>query len=59
MRGTRFYEPSDRGFEKKISAKLDYLRERDRLSPVRRVNGVLVPNDAGGPAPEGSGSGVS
>ena len=59
MRGTKFYEPSDRGFEKKISAKLDYLRERDRLSPVTRVNGVLVPNDAGGPAPEGSGSGVS
>ena len=48
MRGTRFYEPSDRGFEKKISAKLEYLRERDRLSPVRRENGVLVPNNEGG-----------
>ena len=44
MRGTKFYEPSDRGFEKKISAKLDYLRERDRLSPV---------------APGGSGDGAS
>jgi len=59
MRGTRFYEPSDRGFEKKISAKLEYLRERDRISPVRRVNGVLEPNDAGGEAPGGSGDGAS
>lgn len=59
MRGTKFYEPSDRGFEKKISAKLEYLRERDRISPVRRVNGVLVPNDAGGEAPGGSGDGAS
>ena len=33
--------------------------ERDRISPVRRVNGVLVPNDAGGEAPGGSGDGAS
>ncbi|AWL12007.1 ATPase WRNIP1 [Saliniradius amylolyticus] len=36
LKGTRFYEPSDRGLEKQISAKLDYLRQQDQHSKVKR-----------------------
>ncbi|MDP5072160.1 MAG: replication-associated recombination protein A [Congregibacter sp.] len=34
--GARFYEPVDRGLEGRIRARLDELRERDRLAPRRR-----------------------
>ncbi|EED32920.1 AAA ATPase, central domain protein [gamma proteobacterium NOR5-3] len=36
LHGLRFYEPSDRGLEGRIRARLDDLRERDRRSERRR-----------------------
>ena len=36
LQGESFYEPSDRGFEKQIRSKLDYLQELDLQSPNKR-----------------------
>lgn len=36
LQDTRFYHPSEYGLEAKIREKLDYLRERDEQSPVKR-----------------------
>ena len=36
MDGKQYYQPSDRGLEQKIKQKLDYLKERDAQSPVKR-----------------------
>ena len=36
LQNTRFYHPSEYGLEAKIREKLDYLRERDEQSPVKR-----------------------
>lgn len=36
MAGTRYYFPSDRGLEKQIGAKLDYLRSLDSTSAIKR-----------------------
>jgi len=36
LKDTRYYHPVDRGLEKKIAEKLQYLRERDKSSTMRR-----------------------
>jgi len=36
LRDTRYYHPVERGLEKKIAEKLQYLRERDKTSTMRR-----------------------
>ncbi|MCL4103919.1 UNVERIFIED_CONTAM: hypothetical protein GTU68_034781 [Idotea baltica] len=36
LKDTRYYFPVDRGLEAKISARLQYLRERDKTSTMRR-----------------------
>jgi putative ATPase len=36
LKDTRYYFPVDRGLEAKISARLQYLRERDKSSTMRR-----------------------
>jgi putative ATPase len=36
MDGKEYYLPSDRGLEQKIKQKLDYLKERDAQSPLKR-----------------------
>lgn len=36
LAGTRYYTPSERGFESYLKKKEDYLKERDRLSKNRR-----------------------
>ena len=36
LKDRRYYQPSDRGLEQKISEKLQYLRERDKMSTIRR-----------------------
>ncbi|HSG91325.1 MAG TPA: replication-associated recombination protein A [Pseudomonadales bacterium] len=36
LAGTRFYEPVDRGLEKRLKQKLDYLRQLDAASDWRR-----------------------
>ncbi|PLW67196.1 replication-associated recombination protein A [Pseudohalioglobus lutimaris] len=38
LKDQRYYEPVDRGLEKKISEKLQYLRERDKSSTIRRYD---------------------
>ena len=38
LRNERFYYPVDRGLEQKIREKLDYLRERDKRSTIRRYD---------------------
>jgi len=36
LKDSRYYHPVDRGLEKKIAQKLQYLRERDKNSTMRR-----------------------
>lgn len=36
LQGTKFYQPNDRGFEKQISDKLDYLAQLNRQSTNKR-----------------------
>lgn len=36
MQGTRYYQPTSRGLEKKIGEKLDYLKSLDAASPRKR-----------------------
>jgi len=36
LKDARYYHPVDRGLEKKIAEKLQYLRERDKNSTIRR-----------------------
>lgn len=36
LQDSRYYQPVDRGLEKKIAEKLNYLRERDKTSKIRR-----------------------
>jgi len=36
LKDVRYYYPVDRGLEKKIAEKLQYLRERDKNSTIRR-----------------------
>ncbi len=36
LKDRRYYHPVDRGLEQKIREKLDYLRERDKTSTIRR-----------------------
>lgn len=36
MKDRRYYHPVPRGLEQKIAEKLDYLRQRDQQSPVKR-----------------------
>ncbi|MEE8058097.1 MAG: replication-associated recombination protein A [Pseudomonadales bacterium] len=36
LQNTRYYQPVDRGLEKKIAEKLNYLRELDKNSKIRR-----------------------
>ncbi|WP_087016209.1 replication-associated recombination protein A [Thaumasiovibrio subtropicus] len=36
MAGTRYYQPSNRGLEIKLSEKLEYLRSLDQKSPTKR-----------------------
>ncbi|MNG15455.1 Replication-associated recombination protein A [compost metagenome] len=36
LAGKHYYQPTDRGLEKQIAQKLDYLRELDRQSPHKR-----------------------
>ncbi len=36
LAGRRYYSPTDRGLEKKIAEKLDYLRQLDKQSTIRR-----------------------
>jgi putative ATPase len=36
LKDKRYYEPVDRGLEKKIADKLNYLRELDKNSKIRR-----------------------
>jgi putative ATPase len=36
LKDTRYYHPVERGLEKKIAEKLQYLRERDKSSTMRR-----------------------
>ena len=36
LQDTRYYQPVDRGLEKKIAEKLNYLRELDKNSKIRR-----------------------
>jgi len=36
IKGTKFYQPTDRGFEKQISAKLDYLDQLNQQSNNKR-----------------------
>ena len=38
LHGRRYYHPVDRGLEQKIREKLDYLRERDKTSTIRRYD---------------------
>jgi putative ATPase len=38
LKDTRFYHPVDRGLELKIREKLEYLRERDKSSTIRRYD---------------------
>jgi putative ATPase len=38
LRDKQFYHPVDRGLERKIREKLDYLRERDKTSTIRRYD---------------------
>lgn len=38
LKDARYYEPVDRGLEKKIAEKLQYLRERDKNSTIRRYD---------------------
>ena len=38
LKGKQFYYPVDRGLEKKIQEKLQYLRERDKTSTIRRYD---------------------
>lgn len=38
LKDTQFYHPVDRGLEKKIQEKLQYLRERDKSSTIRRYD---------------------
>ncbi|MGL5523499.1 MAG: recombination factor protein RarA, partial [Aeromonas veronii] len=36
LAGKQYYQPTDRGLEKQIGQKLDYLHELDRQSPQQR-----------------------
>jgi putative ATPase len=38
LKDTRFYEPSDRGLEARIRARLEELRELDRTAPTQRYS---------------------
>ncbi|QFU75992.1 replication-associated recombination protein A [Halioglobus maricola] len=38
LKDRQYYHPVDRGLEKKIREKLDYLRERDKTSTIRRYD---------------------
>ena len=38
LRDRRYYHPVDRGLEQKIRDKLQYLRERDKNSTIRRYD---------------------
>ena len=38
LQDRRYYHPVDRGLEKKIQEKLEYLRERDKSSTIRRYD---------------------
>jgi len=38
LQDRQYYHPVDRGLEKKINEKLQYLRERDKSSTIRRYN---------------------
>lgn len=38
LQASRYYHPVDRGLEKKIQEKLQYLRERDKTSTIRRYD---------------------
>jgi putative ATPase len=38
FKNSRFYHPTDRGLEQKIRQKLQYLRERDKTSTIRRYD---------------------
>ncbi|KKO10578.1 hypothetical protein LCGC14_0020580 [marine sediment metagenome] len=46
LKDTRYYHPGDNGLEQKISEKLQWLRQRDAASPVKRYPA----KDAGGKA---------
>ena len=38
LKDRQYYHPVDRGLEKKIQEKLQYLRERDKSSTIRRYD---------------------
>ena len=38
LKDRRYYFPADRGVEQRIREKLDYLRQRDKTSTIRRYD---------------------